>query len=66
MLCLFKWIGAAVILGIMMRYMKLSNCGMVGSQGTFDDDVEIAATIVLVDSKHRWGGSIPGHKQWRS
>ena len=54
-----------MILGIMMRYMKLSNCGTAGTQGTFDDDVEIAATIVLVDTKRRWGGSIPGHKTYK-
>ena len=48
-----------------MRYMKLSNYGTADSQGTFDDDVEIVVTIVLVDSKRRWGGSIPGHKTYK-
>ncbi|TVU34850.1 hypothetical protein EJB05_16704, partial [Eragrostis curvula] len=33
-----------------MRYMKLSNCGNGGSKGR-DDDVEIAATVLLLQTK---------------
>ena len=45
-----------------MRYIKLSNCGTTASQGRDADDVEIAAAVLVVEAKRRWGGSIPGHK----
>jgi len=55
----------AVILGMAMRYIKLSNCGTAASQGRDADDVEIAATVLVVGTKRRWGGSTLGHKTYK-
>ncbi|TVU14515.1 hypothetical protein EJB05_37989, partial [Eragrostis curvula] len=48
-----------------MRYMKLSNCGTAASQGRDADDIEIAAAVLIIGTKRRWGGSIPGHKTYK-
>jgi hypothetical protein len=50
---------------MLMRYIKLSNCETAASQGRDDDDVEIAATVLVARTKRRWGGSIPGHKTYK-
>jgi len=55
----------AVLLGMAMRYIKLSNCGTAASQGRDADDVEMAATVLVVGTKRRWGGSTPGHKTYK-
>jgi len=55
----------AVLLGMAMRYIKLSNCGTAASQGRDADDVEMAATVLIVGTKRRWGGSTPGHKTYK-
>jgi hypothetical protein len=54
-----------VILGMAMRYIKLSNCGTAARQGRDDEDVEIAATVLVARTKRRWGGSVPGHKTYK-
>jgi hypothetical protein len=48
-----------------MRYIKLSNCGPAASQGRDADDVEIAATVLVAETKRRWGGSKLGHKTYK-
>jgi hypothetical protein len=49
-----------MILGMAIRYIKLSNYGTTYSQRRDSDDAEIATTIVIARMKRRWGGSTPG------
>jgi hypothetical protein len=51
-----------MILRMARRYIKAFK--LCNDRRDDDDDVEIAATIVIVGMKRQWGGSTQGHKTY--